>query len=221
MHASKQRRQVSLTRHSDRLAELNLPRSGIESFVDQMAFPNPGNPPDLHRLSYLAEISIRRLLNRVHDSIYNVEGQKAFLPAALSSVDTIQIDQLLSITSELDRQLLDWYDSIPDIIKPSLDTEATRDDRQRILRIRYFATSHIIHRPFVLYLASLPETQRPSELILGKAQTCLESCRLYIQNTGAILYRPSQYTWTLSQSYVPFKVSTPLRVLANEPLPDR
>ncbi|KAK2744637.1 hypothetical protein FQN57_004242 [Myotisia sp. PD_48] len=185
---------------SDRLAEFDLPRSGIETFVDDMAFPRAENPLDREKLCYMAEISIRRLLNRVHNTIYNAGERGSFSAKLGRSSLPMSVESLITITSELDRQLVIWYDSVPEIIKPTLGLDPTADDRERILRTRYYSTKHIIYRQFVLYLASLPEEVQPSPLLLEKAQLCIESCRLYLQNTGEILKKPSQYTWTLSQS---------------------
>ncbi|KAK2807391.1 hypothetical protein FQN51_003217 [Onygenales sp. PD_10] len=190
---------VQLLLSSDRLAEFNLPRSGIETFVDDMAFPKAGNLTDREGLCYLAEISMRRLLNRVHNSIYNGERGSFSAKSDLSPLP-MSVASLITITSELDQQLLLWYNSVPEVIKPTLGVEPMTDDREMILRIRYYAARHIIHRHFVLYIVSLPEDREPSSMILEKAQICIESCRLYLQNTGEILKKPSQYTWTLSQS---------------------
>lgn len=186
--------------HSDRLAEFNLPRSGIETIVDDLTLPKVGNPPDPDKLSYLAEISIRRLLNRVHNSIYNAAEKGAFIAEHGVSPLSMPIASLLTIATELDHQLQLWYESLPDLIRPSLGLEPTKDDRQRLLRIRYYAARHIIHRLFVLYVTSLPEGQEPWPIVLDKAQVCMESCRTYLRNTGEILKKPSQYTWTFSQS---------------------
>lgn len=185
---------------SDRLAEFDLPRSGIETFVDDMAFPKAGNPPDREKLCYMAEISLRRLLNRVHNSIYNSAEQVSFNATPDRSSLRMPVASLIALTTELDLQLSVWYDSVPETIKPTLGLEPTADDRERILRIRYYAARHIIHRQFVLYVVSLSENCNPSPIILERARICLESCRLYLRNTGEILKKPSQYTWTLSQS---------------------
>ena len=106
-----------------------------------------------------------------------------------------------AICDELHRQLDLWHASIPEAYRPSLGSEPTESDRQRVLRIRYFAARHIIYRPFVLYITTHPAAQI-SDSILEKAALCIESCRLYLHNTVEIMKRPSQYTWTFSLSYV-------------------
>ncbi|PGG98464.1 hypothetical protein GX51_06808 [Blastomyces parvus] len=176
----------------DYLAELNLPPSGIQTVVDDMALPKAGNPNDREGLSYLAEISMRSLLNRVLDPL---SLSNDFESGWLS--DESEVPQVLTIASELDQQLLLWYNSVPETIKPMLGVGPTS---HRILRIRYYQARYIIHRRFVVYSVSLSGDQEPSQEILKKAQVCIDSCRLYLQNTGEILKKPSQYTWTLAQS---------------------
>ncbi|OAT09208.1 hypothetical protein BDBG_04752 [Blastomyces gilchristii SLH14081] len=179
----------------DYLSELNLPPSGIQTVVDDMALPKAGNPSDREGLSYLAEISMRSLLNRV---LSPLSLSSDFESCWLS--DESEVPQALTITSELDQQLLLWYNSIPESIKPTLGLGPTAHPYERILRIRYYQARYIIHRRFVLYSVSLPEEREPSQEILKKAQVCIDSCRLYLQNTGEILKKPSQYTWTVAQS---------------------
>ncbi|EEH10963.1 conserved hypothetical protein [Histoplasma capsulatum G186AR] len=184
---------VQLLLSSDYLTELKLPPSGIETLVDDMALPKAGNPSDREGLSYLAEISMRSLLNRVLSSLPN-----EFESGQLS--EEFEVTGAITVASELDQQLLLWYDSVPELIKPTLGVGPTADGRERILRIRYYQARYIIHRQFVVYSASLPEDREPSPKVLAEAQVCIESCRLYLQNTGEILKKPSQYTWTLAQS---------------------
>ncbi|KAK9473932.1 uncharacterized protein V1510DRAFT_447549 [Dipodascopsis tothii] len=188
----------------DRLAEFELPRSGIENLVDDMVLPGLEPTPDPSMVYFLAEISIRRLLNRVHNTLYTPDGK------------TRTIGSLLTVCDELNRQLELWHESIPEVMKPRLGTaEPADNDRKAILRIRYYATRHIIFRPFVLR-AIADEARKSSGLLspqpedlsdslyrqrtLDNCARCLESCRLYLLNTGHILRKPSPYTWTLSQS---------------------
>lgn len=173
-----------------------------------MTFPSCGNPPDANILCYLAEISIRGLLNRVHNSLYQ-SGQPRTFNAGSSTGSLVNpsnadmsLPSMISICAELQRQLDTWYRSIPEMIRPSLGLGPLENDRQQILRIRYYSAGHIIHRPFVLQVVSNPD-EMPSQMVMENCQRCLESCRLYVQNTSHILMRPSQYTWTVSQSSVP------------------
>ena len=58
---------------------------------------------------------------------------------------------------ELRPQIELWHSSIPVIFRPELNIEASMqesNDRQSILRIRYFATRHMIYRPFAVFIVS-------------------------------------------------------------------
>lgn len=180
---------------SDRLAEFNLPRSGIEDLINSMPLLKDGHPPDREQLCHIAEINIRQLLNRIHSNIYGAGS----LRSDINGLE-MPINSLLVISGELDYQLSVWYETMPDVIRPGLGigTEGVSDDREKILRIRYYDAKQAIHRLFVLYVATFPERQAPPPPILEKAVVCLEACRLYLQNAGDILKKPSQYTWNLS-----------------------
>lgn len=54
----------------DRLAELDLPRGGLQQLTDKISLPSCTNLGLMQSTCYLAEISIRRLLNRIHNSLY-------------------------------------------------------------------------------------------------------------------------------------------------------
>lgn len=108
-----------------------------------------------------------------------------------------------AICNELLSQLELWYSSIPETFRPDLEVDTTDiTNRQSILRIRYFATRHIIFRPFLLSIV-IHDSERAPASMLEKAVLCIESCRYYIYHTTHVLARPSQYTWTFSLSYDP------------------
>ncbi|KAL1845314.1 hypothetical protein VTK73DRAFT_698 [Phialemonium thermophilum] len=123
-----------------------------------------------------------------------------------------EITSMVAVCDELYRQLELWHASIPEPYRPPLTPLPPEgatdggdydhdddDDRQAVLRIRYFAARHIIHRPFLLYIAANGVSQvAPS--IVEKAGLCVESCRLYLHNTARILQKPSPYTWTFALS---------------------
>lgn len=186
---------------SDRLAELELPQSGLQQLIDETRLPSCSNLNNSESTCYLAEISIRRLLNRIHNTLYpHKTGNLSSTSLATSGdVPVREISSTRAICDELHRQLDIWYYSIPEPYRPALGVETTPNDRDRVLRIRYYATKHIIYRPFVLYV--IARVGEPiADLILEKCSICIESCRLYIYNTGHILKRASQYTWTFSLS---------------------
>lgn len=187
----------------DRLAELELPRSSLQQLTDEASLPRCSDLDTVHSTCFLAEISIRRLLNRIHNSLYPRRQHFFSLSStSLMAPDEFTIDEILSMTSvcdELHRQLDLWHTSIPEPCRPPLEPGPLENDRIAILRIRYFAARHIIYRPFALYVATHSGSSIPSAII-EKAGICIESCRLYLHMTSDILRSPSQYTWTFSLS---------------------
>ncbi|KAJ5233998.1 uncharacterized protein N7469_005764 [Penicillium citrinum] len=191
----------------DRLAELELPRSGLQQLADTISLPECTNLDIVHSTSFLAEISVRKLLNRIHNLLYQSgEKDSTFSSTSLTvrnDFGPVDLSALQSFCDELHTQLELWHSSIPDNVRPRLDTEpltTNSNDRQSILRIRYFAARHILYRPFLLQVINNYGTS-PSELI-DRACICIESCRKYIHSTTSILAKQSQYTWTFSVSYV-------------------
>ena len=140
----------------DRLAELELPQSELQQLTDETSLPGCNNLNPMESTCYLAEISIRRLLNRIHNSLYPRKRTALTLSStSLTTSDDFSAREISSATAvcdELHRQLDLWYESIPEPFRPILGTEPTSNDRESVLRIRYYATKHIIYRPFVLYL---------------------------------------------------------------------
>ncbi|KAI1843931.1 hypothetical protein JX266_009987 [Neoarthrinium moseri] len=187
----------------DRLAELELPRTGLLQLTDETHLPSCKNLDSFQSTCYLAEISIRRLLNRIHNSLYPRKQHVLSLSSTtLMATEDYSIEEITSMQSvcdELYRQLELWHSSIPEPYRPTLGAEPMEHERQTVLRIRYFAARHIIHRPFVLYITT-HKTAEVADSIIEKASICIDSCRMYLYNTAQIMKRPSQYTWTFSLS---------------------
>ncbi|CAG7938137.1 unnamed protein product [Penicillium salamii] len=151
---------------SDLLAELDLPHSGIVNFEEVVDLPggfeeeeNDGEgedrewneqsgtrkrPSDSLLASrndelwyFLAEIALRRLLNRVSHIIYQKDS-------------THTLSTLGPIVFELDFQLSQWYDSLPRPIQFPLTSPPLSNPIQTVLRLRYNACRTIIYRPYIL-----------------------------------------------------------------------
>ncbi|KAF7535873.1 hypothetical protein G7054_g4997 [Neopestalotiopsis clavispora] len=213
----------------NRAEDLDVLRSGIEPLGDKMPLPHSMDPSDHEETIHLfAEIAIRRLLNRVHSSLYNPETDNLF-PRMLdptTSRQGLSLQKLLTLSSELDRQLEEWYVSIPDVIRPPRGIEPILNERGCKLRIRYYAARHIIHRPFVLYAAAqqsrgtslssaqtspgraVPPSHSPPpaadgllpQVVVEKCEVCIESSVTYLYNTIEKLDQRSSCLWTASQS---------------------
>ncbi|PKS09826.1 hypothetical protein jhhlp_004449 [Lomentospora prolificans] len=187
----------------DRLAELELPRSGLQQLIDETPLPSCSNLGGMIHTSFLAETSIRRLLNRIHNSLYPSRKSYALTLSSTSLMapeefSAQEISSMMGICDELQRQLDLWHASIPEAYRPSLAVGPAANDREAVLRIRYFAARHIIYRPFVLNISMNPGPH--PESIIEKAALGIASCRLYLRSATNILRKPSPYTWTFSLS---------------------
>ncbi|ORY65330.1 fungal-specific transcription factor domain-containing protein [Pseudomassariella vexata] len=206
----------------NRAAELDTPRSGIEPMGDKMPLPHRLDPSDEEdTINFVAETAIRRLLNRIHSSLYSPENSDMSSSAATPSDSAVKwqglsLQKLLSLSSELNRQLEQWYTSIPDGMRPPRETEPIATDRGRVLRIRYYAARHIIHRPFVLH-AVVQQQQVPQaagspsatpqdlctglpQVVIEKCEICIDSCVTYLYNAVEMLDKRTLYLWSFSQS---------------------
>lgn len=187
----------------DRLAELELPRSGLQQIIEDTPLPSCCSVDEMPSTCFLAELAVRRLLNRIHNSLYpqkqhghSLSSTSLMAPEEFSNEE---ISSMVVVCDELQRQLDLWHASIPEPHRPPLTLGPTKNDRESVLRIRYFAARHIIYRPFVLNV-TMNETSPRCDSVIEKAALCIQSCRMYLQSTTSILQNPSPYTWTFSLS---------------------
>ncbi|RYP45000.1 hypothetical protein DL768_008614 [Monosporascus sp. mg162] len=201
----------------DRIAELDVPRSGIEPLGDKMPLPHSTGPSDDDIIiCSIAENAIRRLMNRIHCSLYGPPSHNYTSISGPEDLPKIWQDpglqRLQVLTSELGRQLEEWYNSIPEALRPPKGTTALPNDRLRVLRIRYYAASHIIHRPYVLQtvlrqrdsspispMGSSDLYSEPLPIIAAMCKICIDSCISYLYNAVEMIDRRSPYLWSLSQ----------------------
>ena len=176
---------------SDLLAELDLPHSGIVQFEDSMRLPRsfpydatiagadelPGND-DLWY--FLAEIALRRLLNRVSHMIY--------------SQKRTSISSLEPVVAELEFQLNQWYEGLPPSIRFPRERLPARDQVQTVLRLRYFACRTIIFRPYIQAVLQ-DETLAQEPAVQTACQKCLEACVRQLENISAHHDGHLPYLW--------------------------
>lgn len=165
---------------SDYLAELSaLPQSGIARI--ESSIPLPGtytthqDPHETEHASlyFLACISMRRLLNRVHQLLY-----------ARDSGAATDASRFPAIVTELDHQLDDWRDVLPPAFRFS--TQDMKDHPTEcggFLRQRYLTCKSVIYRPYLAWLLA----NGPAETggvgrseILSRAKVCLDACTSHI-----------------------------------------
>lgn len=152
---------------SDLLAEMDLPHSGGVQLEEHIGLPGGFEGDDQDQVArdelwyFLAEIALRRLLNRVSQLIYSKDS-------------TLAMNSLEPVVAELDYQLTQWYDSLPLALQFSFSRTALRDPVQAVLRLRFYACRTIIYRPYIL--AVLENEQAVLEPTVREAcQKCLEA----------------------------------------------
>ena len=183
-----------------------------------MPLPQSNGPgDDENTICYIAEHAIRRLLNRVHFLLYSpVSGMSSSEPADPTQIwQNLGLQKLQWLSCELDRQLEEWYSSIPDPLRPPKGTSALPTDRLRVLRLRYYAAKHIIHRPYIIqtvmrqWEASSPGSpatpssshfNEPAPVIIEMCRVCIDSCVNYLYNAVEMIGKRSSYLWSISQS---------------------
>ncbi|KAJ2996762.1 hypothetical protein NUW58_g865 [Xylaria curta] len=201
----------------DGVAELDVPRSGVEPLGDTMPLPQSLESDDSNHIYFIAEHAIRRLLNRILSALYDPDNTHRY---AILSADPLVIWQrfglpkLLSLTAELNRQLEQWYRSIPEYLRFPKGT-GPLNDRSRVLRIRYYIARHLIYRPFLLQTISRQQGNQspppssvletdpfglPAPVVMERCGTCIDSCVSYLHNALDMMNKRSPYLWAFSQN---------------------
>lgn len=159
----------------------------MEQLVEEdMPFPDCGTPADPHMLSWLANISSRKLLNRIHNALYDQSRKQTLSRESLGGSDPS-----FRISHELAHQLREWFTLLPESIKPPAVLENLTIE-QAVLKMRYHAAGDIIFRPFLLrafHLSSLGHAI--PQQTLSNASECLTHCQQYIKTVLVRLRQPS------------------------------
>jgi hypothetical protein len=170
---------------SDLLAEMDLPHSGIVQFEESVGLPGGFEPEDEDSVGrddlwyFLAEIALRRLLNRVSQLIYSKDS--------MASTQSLE-----PVVGELDYQLTQWYESLPMALQFSYSRSMLNDPVQTVLRLRYFACRTIIYRPYILaVLDNEQAAMDPS--VRENCRKCLEASIRQLEHITA-QYVTSLYT---------------------------
>ncbi|KAI0184410.1 hypothetical protein EV127DRAFT_237883 [Xylaria flabelliformis] len=201
----------------DGVTELDVPRSGIEPLADTMPLPQSLESDDRNHIYSIAEHAIRRLLNRILSALYSPDNTHRFAiltPDPVLIWQRLGLPKLLSLSAELNRQLEQWYRSIPEYLRFPKGTEPL-NDRSRALRIRYYMARHLIYRPFLLQTISRRQGNRsplhsPSlesdpfsllaPVVMERCEACIDSCVSYLHNAVDMLDKRTPYLWILSQN---------------------
>ncbi|KGO67626.1 Phytanoyl-CoA dioxygenase [Penicillium italicum] len=194
----------------DDLAELHFPSSGIDLLVDRLPFPRISEDSRNGHLVFLAMCSIRKLLNRVHSALYAKSDQENFhaSPPPQHTSDTPSatpqkhsITSLKTISEELDRQLEDWFGSLPNPIRPTLGNTISADHPyDTYILARYYATKHIICRPSLVFAAHSQGSTVLPEFVFANCKKCVDSCRKFIWAASILLRQRTHSNWHRMQA---------------------
>ncbi len=168
---------------SDLLAEMDLPHSGIVQFEESVGLPGGFELEDEDSIGrddlwyFLAEIALRRLLNRVSQLIYSKDS--------MASTQSLE-----PVVGELDYQLTQWYESLPLALQFPFSRSTLNDPVQTVLRLRYFACRTIIYRPYIL--AVLDNEQAAMDPSVSEnCRKCLEASIRQLEHITAQYITPS------------------------------
>ncbi|KAI1420930.1 hypothetical protein F5Y12DRAFT_80865 [Xylaria sp. FL1777] len=179
---------------SDLLAELDLPHSGVVQFEENVGLPGGFQGEESEAVGrddlwyFLAEIALRRLLNRVSQLIYSKDSM-----ASTTSLEPV--------VAELDFQLTQWYESLPLPLQFPFTRTTLPDPVQTVLRLRFFACRTIIYRPYIL--AVLDNEQAvldPS--VRESCHKCLEASIRQLEHISAHHAGHMPYLWQGALSIV-------------------
>lgn len=162
---------------SDLLAELDLPHSGVVAFEENVGLPGGFDGDEQQAVGrddlwyFLAEIALRRLLNRVSQLIYSKDSM-----ASTTSLEPV--------VAELDFQLTQWYESLPMPLQFPFTRGPLPDPVQTVLRLRFFACRTIIYRPYIL--AVLDNEQAVLDpAVRDSCHKCLEASVRQLEHISA------------------------------------
>jgi hypothetical protein len=187
------------------MAELSAcPPSGIARVESSVPLPSSYNThtsdivEEESSLYFLACISMRRLLNRVHQLLYARDTGAAF--------DHTRFPR---IVAELQRQLDDWRDVLPASFSFSVDTEEVATAAGGFLRQRYLTCKGVIYRPYLMWMlsSSYDDTRTSTSAVtpaipdvMNKCKLCLDACLLHALDLRGFSQTVLIDTWICSLS---------------------
>ncbi|KAK2002609.1 C6 zinc finger domain-containing protein [Colletotrichum falcatum] len=194
---------------SDYLAELSgLPQSGIARIESSTPLPgdyNTHRDPQIEEQSsmyFLACISMRRLLNRVHQLLY-ARGTGAALDHA----------RFPYVVAELNHQLDDWREVLPPVFAFTVgfdqvsNSQSIATEHGGFLRQRYLTCRSVIYRPYLMWMLSgmAGGNGASSDLLVSQdalknCKACLDACLLHILNLRGFGQTVLVDTWICSLS---------------------
>ncbi|KAF2169423.1 hypothetical protein M409DRAFT_65092 [Zasmidium cellare ATCC 36951] len=182
---------------SDYLAELSAcPPSGISRVESLVSLPQTYNThasqdeEEQASLYFLACISMRRLLNRVHQLLYAHDTGAAQ-----------DMSRFPYVVAELNHQLDEWRDVLPGYFSFTVDLAPAANERAAFLRQRYLTCRSVIYRPYLMWLLGpTPSSAVNEQDVLANCKICLDSCVMHILNLGSFAHTLLVDSWICSLS---------------------
>lgn len=118
---------------------------------------------------FLAQISLRKFLTQTLEVVGYLSGRVIFAPV---------------VTGELRKQVREWYDHLPSVVRFPLDSTPLFDSRKSFLRGQYIALHVVLGWPSVLKILEDSEgeaTIQDQETLMvtrDHAQSCMRSAAL-------------------------------------------
>ncbi|EEH07746.1 C6 zinc finger domain-containing protein [Histoplasma capsulatum G186AR] len=179
---------------SDILAELDLPASGISRFEDRFSThaglfisTNELQTPDPRTMIYyVAQIHLRKVLNRVHTELYKAESPDSKGPKVSW---TTKVQEALSCNLEA------WRTGLPDNMRWEESDPPSNNIIIARMRGKYYGCRYIIHRP-LLHHALHPM----SKYLPGAANSIAPSSPSNMSSSQSQASPPSAHPALLSQN---------------------
>jgi len=138
-------------------------------------------------LYFLACLSIRRLLNRVHHLLYSKDTG--------ASLDDRRFPDMVA---ELDHQLEEWRELLPPAFQFALDTQPSQNQQAGFLRQRYLTCRSVIYRPYLMWMLAAPRWV--DQAVREMCKKCLDACIEHILNLRSFNHTVFIDTWICSLS---------------------
>lgn len=182
------------------MAELSAcPPSGIAHV--ESSVPLPGSyhthiwevEEEQSSLYFLACISMRRLLNRVHNLLY-----------ARDTGAALNTRKFRRIVGELKHQLDDWRKVLPPAFAFNLDSEPTATEYGGFLRQRYLTCQAVIYRPYLMWVLAVGDDiygdAAQNHEALENCKICLDANLMHVLNLRSFSHTVLVDTWICSLS---------------------
>ncbi|CAO2658431.1 Nn.00g061540.m01.CDS01 [Neocucurbitaria sp. VM-36] len=175
-------------------SELDLPHSSLADLEYPDMYPSPPNSRAADEISeqqeqswfyYLTEITLRRISNRVVNTLY-ASDYRCWNEEKLPS--------MIKAAEQFNEQLQEWYSSVPEPIRFSEDAFHT-EELPYMVQLRFISLQLLVYQPFLHYAIHNPNHARQHPAVRPMAERALSTClrtihddNLHHRHHGSWLY---------------------------------